>query len=167
MGFLFATNLLSKLRQKVCTKNKKPKLKNLFIRSGGFGWITKDVYDKKHQEYADQLQLLEIELSEHREADYEYQTTVSTLVSVARRAREIFDNCSEPMQKRAFLNFLLQNPSVKGKKLCFTIASPFNLVLDLADCPDLLPVVDKFRTLDWREIEQKLGLSALFSELLP
>ena len=100
--------------------------------------ITKDVYDKKHQEYADKLQLLEIELSEHREADYEYQTTVSTVISVARRARDIFENCSEPAQKRAFLNFLLQNPTVKGKKLSFTLASPFNLVLELADSPDLL-----------------------------
>ena len=100
--------------------------------------ITKDTYDKKHQEYADQLQLLEIELSEHREADYEYQTTVSTLLSVARRAKDIFENCSEPMQKRAFLNFLLQNPTVQRKKLYFSIASPFNLVLELSDSPDLL-----------------------------
>jgi len=101
--------------------------------------ITKDLYDKKHQEYADQLQKLTMELDEHRNADHEYQTTVATLINVARRARSIFDNCSEPIEKRAFLNFLLQNPSIKGKKLYFTIASPFNLVLDLADCPDLLP----------------------------
>ena len=100
--------------------------------------ITKDIYDKKHQEYADKLQHLEIELSEHREADYEYQTTISSVISVARRSREIFENCSEPIQKRAFLNYLLQNPTVKRKKLCFTIASPFNLVLELADSPDLL-----------------------------
>ncbi len=101
--------------------------------------ITKDVYDKKHQQYADQLQTLEVELSEHRNADYEYQTTVATLIDVARRARSIFENCSEPIEKRAFLNFLLQNPSVQGKKLYFTIASPFNLVMDLSECPDLLP----------------------------
>src|SRR5690606_37713030 len=48
--------------------------------------ITKDTYDKKHQGYADKLHLLEVELPEHREADYEYQTTVSTVISVARRA---------------------------------------------------------------------------------
>ncbi len=81
---------------------------------------------------------MEIELSEHREADYEYQTTVSTVISVARRAKDIFENCSEPMQKRAFLNFILQNPTVKAKKLEFSMVSPFNLVLELADSPDLL-----------------------------
>lgn len=100
--------------------------------------ITKDIYDKKHQQYSDELQRLNIELDEHRNADYEYQTTVASIVDLARRARAIFENCSEPIQKRAFLNFILQNPSVKGKKLYFSIASPFNLVFDLADCPNLL-----------------------------
>ena len=95
--------------------------------------ITKDVYDKKHQEYADKLQLLEIELSEYRKADYDYQTTVATVISLARRAQDIFDGCSEVAEKRAFLNLILQNPTVNGKKLDFKLASPFNLVLDLAD----------------------------------
>jgi len=58
--------------------------------------------------------------------------------------------------KRAFLNSLLQNPTVKGKKLYFSIASPFNLVLELADSPIGLPLRDKFRTLDWRGIELEI-----------
>ena len=95
--------------------------------------ITKDIYDKKHQEYQDKMQELEIELSEHRKADYDYQTTVATVISLARRARAIFDGCSEVAEKRAFLNLILQNPTVNGKKLAFTLASPFNLILDLAD----------------------------------
>jgi site-specific DNA recombinase len=104
--------------------------------------ITKDIYDKKHQEYRDKLQKLNIELDEHRNADYEYQTTVSTVLSVARRARSIFENCSEPQEKRAFLNMLLQNPTIEGKKLYFSIASPFDLVLDLASSPDWLRGLD-------------------------
>ena len=117
-------------------KNKDNKLLELYLEESTS--ITKETYDTKHQQYADKLQTLTIELDEHRNADYEYQTTVATLVNVARRARSIFENCSEPIEKRAFLNFLLQNPSVQGKKLCFTIASPFNLVLELSDSPDLL-----------------------------
>lgn len=101
--------------------------------------ITKDIYDKKHQEYQDQIQTLEIEMSEHSKADFDYQTTVATVLSVARRAKTIFDNSSEPARKRAFLNYILQNPTVNGKKLCFTIASPFNLVLELASSPNWLP----------------------------
>lgn len=100
--------------------------------------ITKDIYDKKHQELQDQLQGLEIEMSEHSKADYEYQNTVATVISVARRAKAIFENSSEPARKRQFLNYILQNPTVNGKKLYFTIASPFNLVLELASTPNWL-----------------------------
>lgn len=108
--------------------------------------ITKDIYDKKHEEYQDQIQVLEIEMSEHRKADYDYQTTIATVISVARRAKTIFDQSSDPAKKRAFLNYLLQNPVVNEKKLYFTIASPFNLVLELADNPTWLRWVDDVRT---------------------
>jgi site-specific DNA recombinase len=104
--------------------------------------ITKDIYDRKHQEYQDQIQTLEIEMAEHSKADYDYQTTVATVLSVARRAKTIFDKSSDIAGKRAFLNYLLQNPTVNGKKLCFSIASPFNVVLQLADQPNLLLGLD-------------------------
>lgn len=102
------------------------------------GSIPKDVYDEKHDKHKEQTQTLEIEMSEHSKGDYDYHTTVATVISVARRARTIFENSSEPAEKRAFLNFLLQNPIVDGKKLYFSIASPFNLVLELADSPTWL-----------------------------
>lgn len=117
--------------------------------------ITKDIYDKKHQDYHDQLQLLQIELEEHTNADYEYQTTVATVLSVARRAKAIFES-SEIPEQRAFLNFLLQNPVVNEKTLVFNLRSPFNLVLEIADSSTWLPLLDKFRTLNWREIKQEL-----------
>jgi hypothetical protein len=104
------------------------------------------------------MQLLEIEMSEHSKADYEHQNTVATVISVARRAKTIFDNNSEPARKRQFLNYILQNPTVNGKKLYFTIASPFNLVLELSDNPTWLPLLDRFRTVDWRKVERELRL---------
>lgn len=115
-------------------KAKQNRLLETFLDQG----ITKDVYDKKNKEYQDQIETLEIELSEHRKADYDYHTTVAMVVSVARRAKEIFDKSSDTVGKRAFLNYLLQNPTVNGKKLVFTIASPFNLVLELAQYKTLL-----------------------------
>lgn len=45
-------------------------------------------------------------MSEHSKADYDYQNTVATVVSVARRAKAIFDS-SEPLRKRVFLNYIL------------------------------------------------------------
>ncbi len=108
--------------------------------------ITKDIYDKKHQEYQDQIQVLEIEMSEHQKADYDYQTTIATVLSVARRAKTIFENSSDVAGKRTFLSYLLQNPTLDEKKLCFAIASPFNLVLELADCPNWLRILNELRT---------------------
>ncbi|MDP3710519.1 MAG: hypothetical protein Q8R29_02215 [bacterium] len=81
---------------------------------------------------------MNIELEEHTEADYDYQTTVASVLSVARRAKTIFES-SELHEKRAFLNYLLQNPTVNEKTLGFTLRSPFNLVLELADSPIWLP----------------------------
>lgn len=49
------------------------------------------------------------------------------------------------------------------KKLCFSIASPFNLVLDLANHPNWLPIVDKFRTANWTAIKSELQFSGLFT----
>mgnify|MGYP005615778119 FL=1 len=66
-------------------------------------------------------------MSEHSRADYDYQTTVATVLSVARRAKTIFDNSSEPAKKRAFLNYILQNPIVSGKTLNLQLRSPFRL----------------------------------------
>ena len=77
-------------------------------------------------------------MAEHQKADFEYQTTVATVLSVARRARSIFEQSSDLAGKRAFLSYLLQNPTVNGKKLHFTVATPFDLVLELADCPKWL-----------------------------
>jgi hypothetical protein len=110
-------------------KEKQDRLLEVYLSKS----ITKDIYDKKHQEQQDQIQTLEIEMSEHQKADYDYQTTVATVLSVARRAKTIFENSSEVAVKRAFLNYILQNPIVSGKALTFELKKPFDLVLNLAN----------------------------------
>jgi hypothetical protein len=64
---------------------------------------------------------------------------------------------SEVPEKRQILKLLLQNPTVNGKKLEFSIASPFNLVLELADSPNWLPTLDAFRTLGWSIVKLNLN----------
>jgi hypothetical protein len=54
-------------------------------------------------------------MSEHRKADYDYQTTIATVLSVARRAKTIFENSSDVAGKRTFLSYLLQNPTLDEK----------------------------------------------------
>ena len=100
---------------------------------------------------------LNIELDEYTKADHEYHIHVSTVLNLSRRMGEIFES-SEPTEKRAILNFLLQNPTVSGKKLAFSLQKPFDTVLELADCTTGLPLLDKFRTTDWQRIMQEIFL---------
>jgi site-specific DNA recombinase len=90
--------------------------------------------------------LLQIELEEHTKADYDFLTTVSIVFSLARRAREIFDS-SEIDEKRQLLNYLLQNPVIKGKKLYFTTKKPFDMLLNIPRVPALGPFMVRIRNL--------------------
>ena len=73
-------------------KDKDNKLLEMHLEST----IDKDVYEKKHREYHDKLRVLNIELEEHTDADFDYQTTVATVLSIARRAKQIFESSEVP-----------------------------------------------------------------------
>ncbi|MEI7719888.1 MAG: recombinase family protein [bacterium] len=107
--------------------------------------ITKDDYDKKLQELKDKQYRLDIEAEEHTRADHDYKLTISQVFSLSRRMGEIFKS-SEVHEKRAFLNYLLQNPTVSGKTLVFTMRKPFDAVLEIANCPLGLCLLNKIRT---------------------
>ena len=100
--------------------------------------ITKDDYDKKLYEYGNQQMELESQHRQHIQADHQYHIHVSTVFSLASEMKELF-NSSETVEKRAILSFLLQNPVLNNKKLEFSIASPFNLLLEIEHHPTLLP----------------------------
>ncbi len=81
---------------------------------------------------------IEVQIRQYPQADDGYHLVVSQVINAARRAKEIFES-SELMEKRAFLNFLLQNCTLSGKKLAFTVRKPFNHIVDFANCPTVLP----------------------------
>lgn len=107
--------------------NRKGNLLDAFLDKS----ITKEDYDKKLQEIMDRLQFLSIELEEHTQADHDYKISVGTVLSLARRASEIFER-SEPHEKRQFINFLVQNPKMKDRELAFDLRKPLDSVLELA-----------------------------------
>lgn len=96
--------------------------------------ITPDDYDKKLQKLKDEQYRLNIELEEYTQADYQYHIHVNTVLNLSRRIGEIFES-SEVDEKRAILNFLLQNPVVNGKSLEFSLKKPFDSVLTLGESP--------------------------------
>lgn len=99
--------------------------------------ITSEDYDKKLKELKDEQYRLNIELESYTNADHQYHIHVGTVLNLSRGIGEIFES-SEPDEKRAILNFILQNPIVNGKTLGFTLRSPFNLVLELAGLNTML-----------------------------
>ncbi|MDZ4285532.1 MAG: hypothetical protein U1A23_01240 [Candidatus Sungbacteria bacterium] len=113
-----------------------------------------------------------MELEEYTKADHEYHIHVGTVLNLSRRVGEIFDS-SEIAEKRQILNFILQNPTVSGKKLEFAMAKPFDAVLELAHCPTGLALLNDFRTFDWAEeykyptvvLDQMKGLLAKYENL--
>lgn len=99
--------------------------------------ITKAVYDEKLKEYKEKQHDIDLQLQDHTSADENYYITASTIFSLAKRAKVLFES-SETEEKRAILNYLLQNCTANGKKLEFSLRSPFNHILDFANQPTWL-----------------------------
>ncbi len=88
------------------------------------GSITAEMYDKKLKEYkAKQADLLQ-QMQEHSKADEEHHLTAARLLDICKRADSIFES-SEPLEKRQFLNFILQNSTLTRNKPVFTLKPVF------------------------------------------
>ena len=101
------------------------------------GSITKDMFNKKLKEYKEKQAELEAEMARYTNADENYYITANTVLNLAKRAYEIFKS-SEVAEKRQLLNFLLQNLELKGRKLMFTMKTPFDTVLSANRCSNWL-----------------------------
>lgn len=122
--------------------------------------ITTDDYDKKLKELKEKQHNIDNQLQEHTQADENYYITAGTVLNLAKGALELFES-SEIPRKRELLNYLLQNCTANGKKLEFTMRSPFNHILELANHPIGLPIVDEFRTANWAGIKSDLQFSGI------
>src|ERR1700733_10169607 len=65
----------------------------------------------------------------HVNADESFHVTANMVLSLARRAREIFES-SEVEEKRQLLNFVFQNLELKDKKLLIHYREPFKMIKD-------------------------------------
>jgi len=67
------------------------------------------------------------------------------LISVASRAAELFER-SKTEQKRELLAFVFSNLRLRGKKLEFSLRSPFDLMVNRADHSSWLAFLNTVRT---------------------
>ena len=98
------------------------------------GRITEEMYDKKLREYKERQGQILVDMRIHSDADEEFYLTANMVLNVAKRALEIFKS-SEVPEKRQFLNFLLQNCELQGKKLEFSLRNPFDRILATRNRP--------------------------------
>ena len=96
--------------------------------------ITKDMFADKLKELKEEQAEIRLKLAEYDKADEKFYLTANTVLNVAKRALEIFKS-SEVPEKRQFLNFLLQNCELQGKKLEFSLRNPFDRILATRNRP--------------------------------
>src|SRR3989344_2360076 len=114
------------------------------------GELAKDIYEKKMLEYDTKQANITTEMKNYQEADAEFYITISLLLGLAQRAYNLFES-SEPHEKRAIVNFLLQNCKLDGKNLKFELKTPFNRVLQANSSYSGLAWRDDFRNYDWEK----------------
>jgi len=88
--------------------------------------ITQDMYDKKASELRQKQREINVELKLHNQADEKFSITLTSLISLASRAYEIFES-SKIAEKRQLINFMFSNLMLKGEKLEYTLNEPFHL----------------------------------------
>ena len=84
-------------------------------------------------------------IEQHGKGQDEFRTTLESLISVASRAADIFER-SKTDQKRELIAFAFSNLSLKGKKLDFTLRSPFDLMVNRRTHASWLAFLDTVRT---------------------
>lgn len=91
------------------------------------GLISEELYLKKVKEYKEKQKDILIQIEDHTKADENFYITAPKILNLANRALEIFES-SEVKEKRALVNLLLQNPLLSGRKLLFSLRSPFYMI---------------------------------------
>lgn len=90
--------------------------------------ITTTEYDEKARELKERQTEINIMLEQRTSADQNFGLTLITMLDLAQKAHELFKSSKED-QKRKLINLLLSNLVLKGDKLQYTIARPFDVIV--------------------------------------
>ena len=93
--------------------------------------ITQTEYDKKARDLKDRQITTAARLEQHQQGDGDYRTTLEGLISLASRAADLFEP-SKTEQKREPIAFVFSNLQLRGKKLEYSLRSPFDLMVNRA-----------------------------------
>jgi site-specific DNA recombinase len=102
------------------------------------GRITTDEYDRLYKMFREKIEEIDNRLANLQKAEDNYYLNVNYLLQLANKAYNLFVS-SEIEEKRQLLKLLLQNPTLDGKKVRFTLLKPFDTILNYADSQLWLP----------------------------
>jgi hypothetical protein len=123
--------------------------------------ITQDVYDKKARELKEEQAEIATRIEQHQQGEGEYRTTLESLISLASRASELFER-SKTDQKRQLIAFVFSNLQLRGKKLEFSLRSPFDLMVDRRSYTGWLGFLNTVRT---ERFDQVLALRPILASI--
>jgi site-specific DNA recombinase len=103
--------------------------------------ITQAEYDKKARELKEQQAEIALRIEQHQKGEEGFRATLETLISVASQAADIFAR-SKSEQKRQLIAFVFSNLKLNGKKLEFSLRSPFDLMVNRRDYASWLGNLD-------------------------
>ena len=118
--------------------------------------ITRDIYDRKHQQIAERQQEINYLLQDSHEADSQFKIALSGLISLASKAPDLFDR-SNNAEKRLLIGFVFSNLTLEGPTLGYSLRKPFDLLVDLAKSQEWRPILDALRTTHKGEVTSLYG----------
>ncbi len=100
--------------------------------------ITKDMYSRKQTQLMQRRQEVNDLLERHHSGDDQFKIAVSTLVTLASKAYEIFER-STVDEKRQLMGYVFSNLELEGSKVRFSLKKPFDMFVDLGSYKEWLP----------------------------
>jgi hypothetical protein len=128
--------------------------------------ITRDMFDKKHREFAERQRQIGEQLQKGNEADSEFKMGLSGLLSLASKAADLFEG-SNNAEKRSLIGFTFSNLELEGASLRYSLRTPFDMFVDLNKRQKWLPFLHTYRIMcvapepDFRRILEEIRDSRL------
>lgn len=99
------------------------------------GSVTEDFYRRMSAQWRDELDRCQRDLARHQEASNNYMDEGVALISLARKAHDLFES-STAVEKRRLLNFVLSNCTWQHGELRADYRQPFDLLAETIDGTD-------------------------------
>ncbi|KKR98201.1 MAG: hypothetical protein UU49_C0019G0001, partial [Candidatus Magasanikbacteria bacterium GW2011_GWC2_41_17] len=130
------------------------------------GSITSEMFDKKLKEYKERQSEINDQLQRHTDADGNFYLVANQVMSLAQRAYDIFSSKDTQInEKRAILNFVLQNCQLLGRNFTFSLKKPFDSIFSYNQAVNCTSEPQKTPILSTKSTQIEDGLCAKLRDL--